>query len=97
MVTVVSPVIFTRPGCGFCDEAKDWLRKRGIAFVERDLTQDHSAVEELERMGVYGEPAIVIDGQVMVEFNPQALEAALAESKKPAKQAREAAGTDQGP
>lgn len=61
----------------FCDKAKEFLSRKGIAFVEKDVTKDSSALEELERLGVMTSPVIVIDGEPVIGFNQKRLEELL--------------------
>ena len=67
----------------FCTRVKEFLSQQGIAFIERDVTQDEAAVSELERLGVMTTPVTVIDGEVVVGFDREKLTALL--SKKSAK------------
>jgi glutaredoxin 3 len=39
--------IYTRPGCGYCEHALALLTSRHIPFVEYDVYQDSSALQEL--------------------------------------------------
>lgn len=55
------------------------------------------AQDELEQMGLFATPAIVIDGQVILGFDAKALEAALVQKRTPTRQTSQAASTDQGP
>ena len=61
----------------FCGKAKEFLSQRGIVFEEKDITEDPSAVEELERLGAMTTPVIVIDGEVVIGFNRKRLEELL--------------------
>lgn len=61
----------------FCGKAKEFLSQRGVAFTEKDIIKDSSAVEELERLGVLTTPVIVIDGEVVIGFNRARLEELL--------------------
>ena len=61
----------------FCGKAKEFLSQRGIVFEEKDITEDPSAVEELERLGAMTTPVIVIDGEVVIGFNRKRLESCL--------------------
>lgn len=61
----------------FCGKAKEFLSQRGVAFTEKDITKDNSAVDELERLGVLTTPVIVIDGEVVIGFNRARLEKLL--------------------
>ncbi|MHB1134205.1 MAG: glutaredoxin family protein [Chloroflexota bacterium] len=48
---------------------KEFLSQRGVAFVERDIAVDPSAIDELAALGVLTTPVIVVDGEVVVGFN----------------------------
>jgi len=63
----------------FCNRVKEFLSQQGIAFVERDVAQDETAVSELERLGVMTTPVTVIDGEVVIGFDRERLTALLSE------------------
>jgi glutaredoxin len=48
---------------------KAWLSEKGIAFTERDVSQDEDALAELENLGFMATPVIVIDGEAVVGFD----------------------------
>ncbi len=56
---------------------KEFLHQRGVAFSERDVTQDDDALEEVMRLGVAATPVTVIDGVPVVGFNKARLEELL--------------------
>ena len=62
----------------FCDRAKEFLSRKGVAFQVRDITQDDGAMEELQALGYMTTPVLVIDGEVIVGFDQAKIEAALA-------------------
>lgn len=51
----------------------EFLSQQKIPFVEKDVTTDEKAAEELMALGSMSTPTIVIDGQMLVGFNPQKL------------------------
>ncbi|MBM4015404.1 MAG: glutaredoxin family protein [Planctomycetes bacterium] len=51
----------------------EFLSQQKIPFVEKDVTVDEKAAEELMALGSMSTPTIVIDGQMLVGFNPQKL------------------------
>ena len=56
--------IFTGPGCGYCDAAKELLKSRELAFTERDVSDQTVAREFRERLPrVRSIPQIFIDGE----------------------------------
>lgn len=52
---------------------KEFLSQKGIAFEERNVAEDESALDELEKLGVMTTPVTVIDGDVVVGFDRQEL------------------------
>lgn len=58
--------------------AKEFLSQRGVPFVEKDVSRDIGATQEMVwRSGQRGVPVIVVDDQVIVGFNRPLLEEAL--------------------
>lgn len=56
---------------------KEFLSKQDIAFIERDIVNDHSAMQELETLGYMTTPVTVIDGTVVVGFDRRKLQQLL--------------------
>lgn len=55
--------------------AKEFLSKKGIPYVEFDVTKDRNALDEMIRIsGGRSVPVIAACEQVMVGFDPQRLE-----------------------
>ncbi len=61
----------------FCHTEKAWLSQKGIAFSERNVAEDETALAELERLEVFSTPATLVDHQVVVGFNKKRLEELL--------------------
>jgi glutaredoxin 3 len=53
----------------FCDQAKEYLSQKSLAFQERDIAQDPGALADLKKLGYMTTPVIVIDGAVIVGFD----------------------------
>jgi len=51
----------------------EFLSQQKIPFVGKDVSADEKAAEELMALGSMSTPTIVVDGQVLVGFNPQRL------------------------
>lgn len=62
----------------FCDRAKEYLSQKGIPFQERDIVSDPTAMEGLKRLGYMTTPVILIDGAVIVGFDTDKIDLALA-------------------
>jgi glutaredoxin len=62
----------------FCDHAKEYLSQKGVQFQERDIMQDPTALADLKKLGYMTTPVIVVDGSVIVGFDTDKIDAALA-------------------
>jgi len=47
----------------------EYLSQKGVAFTEKNVSEDPAALEELFRLGSQGTPTILIDGKMVVGFN----------------------------
>jgi glutaredoxin-like YruB-family protein len=76
----MSITIYTTPTCGFCHQVKSYLNRRGVPFVERDLSRDPQAAAEMVRIsGQQGVPVVLIDGQIVVGANMAQIDHLLAQ------------------
>ena len=57
----------------FCNTEKALLSQKGIAFTERNVAADESALAELEKLEVFSTPATLVDDQLVVGFNRKKL------------------------
>ena len=70
--------LYSRKWCGWCLDAKDYLKGHGMAFEEIDVSKDPAADEEMQRLsGQHYVPTIVVDGHVLANFDVGQLEAFL--------------------
>jgi glutaredoxin len=56
---------------------KEFLSHSDVEFTERDVALDEEAMAELEQLGVFTTPVVVIDGEVVVGFDRPKLERLL--------------------
>jgi len=61
----------------FCQRTKEYLSQKQIAFQERDVTKDPTAIQELQRLGFMTTPVTIIDGTTIVGFDTAKIDAAL--------------------
>jgi glutaredoxin 3 len=61
----------------FCDQAKEYLSQKRLAFQERDIAQDPGALADLKKLGYMTTPVIVIDGSVIVGFDAEKIDRAF--------------------
>jgi glutaredoxin len=70
--------IYTQPGCAPCHQAVAYLTRKGWPFEEVDVRRTRGAVDHLRRLGVLATPALVVGDQVLVGFDPGAIDRAVA-------------------
>lgn len=62
--------VYSTPSCPYCNMLKNYLRSRGIRFVDYDVSKDERKAMEMVRIsGQMGVPVVVINGKVVVGFN----------------------------
>jgi len=61
----------------FCNRVKEFLSQKGIAYVDRDVSEDEGTLNELQRLGFMTTPVTVIGSTVVVGFDQEKLETAL--------------------
>ncbi|MCH9024548.1 MAG: glutaredoxin family protein [candidate division Zixibacteria bacterium] len=61
----------------FCDTTKEFLSRNNISYIERNVAEDKSALEELKQLGYMTTPVTVVDGTIIVGFNESELTKAL--------------------
>jgi len=56
---------------------KVYLSRKGLEFIEKNVSEDDTARDELLAMGLRSTPVTVIGGENVVGYSPPKLEAAL--------------------
>jgi glutaredoxin-like YruB-family protein len=70
--------VYSTPACPYCKRAKEFLREKGIAFEDVDVSTDsRSADEMVKKSRQMGVPVIDIDGKIIVGFERDAISDAL--------------------
>ena len=63
-MTVPVTEIYTTPGCRYCSRAKGFLKKRGVEYIEKDVGDDASMLNDMiQRAGRATLPQIFIAGE----------------------------------
>lgn len=71
-------VLFTQPGCLSCELLRIYLEAREVTFEERDITKDPEARRAMtETHGSNETPTMLIDGEVIIGFDPGLLDQIL--------------------
>jgi glutaredoxin len=76
-------IVYGASWCGACHQAMAYMKKKGIAFVEKDIEKDTGAEREmrskLARAGINtgSIPILDVRGKIIVGFSEEALDMAL--------------------
>lgn len=66
--------LFIKPWCGWCHQAVQWLKARGIQFETIDVMADPAANREMRKLSGQGlAPVIEVDGQILADFDADQL------------------------
>lgn len=75
---MVKPIIYTTITCPFCKMAKNYFQEHGIAYEEKDVTNDPALQQEMiQKSGQLAVPVIDIGGKIIVGFQKDQIEQAL--------------------
>jgi glutaredoxin len=61
----------------FCQRTKEFLRSKGIEFVDRDVSTDTTAFDELSKLGLMTTPVLQINGETVIGFDRAKIERLL--------------------
>ena len=62
--------VFTTPVCPYCYTLKEFLKEKGIDFVDIDISKDEKAREDLiQKTGKMEAPVVEIDGEIVIGFD----------------------------
>lgn len=73
-------IVYSTATCPWCHKAKEFLKEKGVKYEDIDVGANQKAANEMvEKSGQMGVPIIDIDGKIIVGFDKEELENALAE------------------
>ncbi len=71
-------LVYSTPTCPYCDMAKDYLKNKGIEFIEIDVAADPTKAQEMiELSGQMGVPVIKIGNEIIIGFDKAKIDAVL--------------------
>jgi glutaredoxin 3 len=74
----VSIALYGTEYCPVSEQAREYMRRRGIAFVERDIDSDEEALAHLEKINpLRSTPTFEVDDEVLIGFSEQKLNDAI--------------------
>lgn len=64
--------IFSTPSCPYCVTLKEFLKEKGFAFEDLDVSQDQTALDEMiKKSGQMGVPVVDIDDKIIIGFDKE--------------------------
>lgn len=67
-------IIYSTPTCGYCKLAKAFFQEHGVEYVEKDVSVDLQAQEEMiNKTNQMGVPVIDINGEIVIGFDQDRL------------------------
>ncbi|HLC71179.1 MAG TPA: glutaredoxin family protein [Candidatus Nanoarchaeia archaeon] len=70
--------IYTTSTCPWCKKTKEWMKEKKIKYTEYNVAKDEKARKKMiEISGQMGVPVLEIGKEIIVGFDPKAIEKAL--------------------
>lgn len=70
--------VYTSPTCTWCTKLKEYLTKNNVQFEAIDVSADRAIVKELvAKTGQMGVPVTEIDGEYIIGFDKEKINAKL--------------------
>jgi arsenate reductase-like glutaredoxin family protein len=64
--------LFTKPGCSYCVDAKEWLGQHGCDFEVLEITQNVQVLREWRELsGGVGVPVLAHGKDLVIGFSPE--------------------------
>ena len=67
--------LYTVPGCFYCQMVKDFFRQNNISYEEKDVSDNIARQEMIEKSDQLKVPVIDIDGQIIIGYDEEELQA----------------------
>jgi glutaredoxin 3 len=72
--------VYSATWCAFCHAVKDYLEKRGVKYLDKDVEHDPKhAQEAVQKSGQMGIPVVDIDGTIIIGFDRPKIDQVLKE------------------
>jgi thioredoxin reductase (NADPH) len=70
-------ILYSSTGCPRCHQVKEQLQQWGVAYEERNITDNLTYFEDLQQRKIFGTPATFINNKPILGFQPDKLKKAL--------------------
>ena len=72
-------IVYSTPTCVYCKMAKEYFTSKGLAYTEYNVAEDDAKRDEMvTKSGQLGVPVLDIGGTILVGFNKNEVDKALA-------------------
>ncbi|MEK7144606.1 MAG: glutaredoxin domain-containing protein [Patescibacteria group bacterium] len=70
--------IYSTPTCHFCQMSKDFLKEKGINYIEYDVAHDLEKRQEMiQKSGQMGVPVLFVGDEMIIGFDKERLVSTL--------------------
>lgn len=70
-------VLYATEWCGYCKKTREFFKQHNIAYVEYDIEKSEEGRQQYDQLRGSGIPLIMIRGQLLRGYDPNALRRAL--------------------
>jgi len=71
-------MIYSTPGCPFCNMAKKFLKDNNVDFEDSDVSTDRTKAQEMiQKSGQMAVPVLDINGEIIVGFDKEKIRKAV--------------------
>jgi len=75
-------VMYASQSCGYCKQARSYMKAKGIAYREVDVGKDKAGAAEFARLGGKGVPLFSLGRQTLAGFSADSFDAFLRSSSR---------------
>ncbi|MBO8171632.1 MAG: glutaredoxin family protein [Bacillaceae bacterium] len=73
-------ILYAADGCGGCQKMKELLDKRGLSYLEKNITRDPEYLEEMRQKGSSTVPTVIFRGKMVIGLRPNMMNRMLDEA-----------------
>ncbi|MEH7354543.1 FAD-dependent oxidoreductase [Neobacillus drentensis] len=75
-------IVYSSTGCPYCEKVKSFLKDHGVEFEERNASIHKEYFDQLKERKIYGTPATLINGKLVLGFQEKKLNKLLGLSEE---------------
>ncbi|ARU26675.1 glutaredoxin family protein [Cellvibrio sp. PSBB006] len=70
-------VLYATDWCGYCARTRKYFKDNNIPFTEYDIEKSSEGREQYDQLNGKGVPLLVVNGEVIRGYNPNAIQQAM--------------------